>query len=77
MGSAGATALAATAGMVRWSGAASEKVSFRGFVTRPELIDFYYGADVFAFAPIWNEGLRSHRSRTGGPVVATRNAVTA
>jgi glycosyltransferase involved in cell wall biosynthesis len=32
------------------------KVAFVGFVPRPELVNFYYNADVFAFAPIWEEG---------------------
>src|SRR5260370_7466506 len=42
----------------RLSAAASEKVAFRGFVPRPELIDLYYDADVFAFPPLCNAGFR-------------------
>jgi glycosyltransferase involved in cell wall biosynthesis len=60
----------------RLSGAASGKVVFRGFVPRPELIDLYYNADVFAFAPIWNEGFGIppiEAMAAGTPVVATRS----
>src|SRR5260370_1279198 len=60
----------------RLSAAASEKVAFRGFVPRPELIDLYYDADVFAFAPIWNEGFGIppiEAIAAWTPVVATRS----
>ena len=55
---------------------ASGKVAFRGFVPRPELVDLYYSADVFAFAPIWNEGFGIppvEAMAAGVPVVATRS----
>jgi glycosyltransferase involved in cell wall biosynthesis len=58
------------------SAEARKKVTFRGFVPRPELIDFYYDADVFAFAPIWNEGFGIppiEAMAAGVPVVATRS----
>jgi glycosyltransferase involved in cell wall biosynthesis len=32
-----------------------EKVTFHGFVSRPDLVRLYYDADVFVFPPIWNE----------------------
>jgi glycosyltransferase involved in cell wall biosynthesis len=54
---------------------ASSKVTFHGFVPRPELIDLYYNADVFAFASIWNEGFGIpplEAMAAGVPVVATR-----
>jgi glycosyltransferase involved in cell wall biosynthesis len=31
------------------------KVTFHGFVSRPDLVSLYYDADVFVFPPIWNE----------------------
>jgi glycosyltransferase involved in cell wall biosynthesis len=52
------------------------KVAFIGFIPRPELIDFYYNADVFAFAPIWDEGFGIppvEAMAAGVPVVATRS----
>ena len=60
----------------RLSPEASKKIAFRGFVPRPELVDFYYNADVFAFAPIWNEGFGIppvEAMAAGVPVVATRS----
>jgi glycosyltransferase involved in cell wall biosynthesis len=60
----------------RVSAEASGKVAFRGFVPRPELVDLYYDADVFAFAPIWNEGFGIppiEAMAAGVPVVATRS----
>ena len=36
----------------RLSGDARERATFHGFIRRPELLDLYYDADVFAFAPI-------------------------
>jgi glycosyltransferase involved in cell wall biosynthesis len=32
-----------------------DKVTFHGFVSRPDLVRLYYDADVFVFPPIWNE----------------------
>jgi glycosyltransferase involved in cell wall biosynthesis len=59
----------------RLSPEASGKVAFRGFIPRPQLVDFYYNADVFAFASIWNEGFGIppiEAMAAGVPVVATR-----
>src|SRR5262249_30947057 len=58
----------------RLSAAASGKVAFLGFISRPELVDLYYNADVFAFAPIWNEGFGIppvEAMAAGVPVVVT------
>jgi glycosyltransferase involved in cell wall biosynthesis len=55
---------------------ASDKVAFFGFVPRSELINLYYGADIFAFAPIWDEGFGIppvEAMAAGVPVVATRS----
>ena len=60
----------------RVSAEASGKVAFRGFVPRPELVDLYHNADVFAFAPIWDEGFGIppvEAMAAGVPVVATRS----
>jgi glycosyltransferase involved in cell wall biosynthesis len=60
----------------RLSPQANGKVAFRGFVPRPELVDLYYSADVFAFAPIWDEGFGIppvEAMAAGVPVVATRS----
>jgi glycosyltransferase involved in cell wall biosynthesis len=60
----------------RLSAEASGKVAFRGFVPRPELVDLYYNADIFAFAPIWDEGFGIppvEAMAAGIPVVATRS----
>lgn len=60
----------------RLSAEASSKVAFIGFIPRPELIDLYYNADVFAFAPIWDEGFGIpplEAMAAGVPVVATRS----
>ncbi|HEX6545370.1 MAG TPA: glycosyltransferase family 4 protein [Bryobacteraceae bacterium] len=57
-------------------GAAAKRVRFLGFIPRPELIDLYYHADVFAFAPIWNEGFGLpplEAMAAGVPVVASRS----
>lgn len=54
----------------------SGKVSFLGMVPRSELVDRYYAADVFAFAPIWDEGFGLpplEAMAAGVPVVATRS----
>lgn len=60
----------------RLSPEVSGKVAFRGFVPRPELVDLYYRSDVFAFAPVWNEGFGIppvEAMAAGVPVVATRS----
>jgi glycosyltransferase involved in cell wall biosynthesis len=60
----------------RLSAEVSGKVAFLGFVPRPELVDLYYNADVFAFAPIWDEGFGIppvEAMAAGVPVVATRS----
>jgi glycosyltransferase involved in cell wall biosynthesis len=60
----------------RLSVEARGKVAFLGFVPRSELINLYYGADVFAFAPIWDEGFGIppvEAMAAGVPVVATRS----
>jgi glycosyltransferase involved in cell wall biosynthesis len=52
------------------------KVSFRGFISRAELVDTYYDADVFAFAPIWDEGFGLppvEAMAAGCPVVTSRS----
>lgn len=57
-------------------GAAAERVHFLGFIPRPELIDLYYQADVFAFPPVWNEGFGLpplEAMAAGVPVVASRS----
>jgi len=59
----------------RLSAEARGKVVFLGFVPRPTLVDHYYDADLFAFAPIWNEGFGIppvEAMAAGVPVVATR-----
>jgi glycosyltransferase involved in cell wall biosynthesis len=58
----------------RLSAEASGKVAFLGFIPRPELVDLYYNADVFAFASIWNEGFGIppvEAMAAGVPVVVT------
>lgn len=60
----------------RLSAEARAKVTFHGFVPRPALVDLYYEADVFAFAPIWDEGFGIppvEAMAAGVPVVATRS----
>jgi glycosyltransferase involved in cell wall biosynthesis len=52
----------------------AHKVTFPGMIPRPNLIDRYYAADVFAFPPIWNEGFGIppvEAMAAGTPVVAT------
>jgi glycosyltransferase involved in cell wall biosynthesis len=54
----------------------AEKVSFRGFISRSELVDTYYAADIFAFAPIWDEGFGLppvEAMAAGLPVVTSRS----
>jgi len=58
------------------AGDLASKVAFHGFLSRPELVDHYYNADVFAFPPIWNEGFGCtpvEAMAAGTPVVATRS----
>jgi glycosyltransferase involved in cell wall biosynthesis len=58
------------------AGDLAEKVTFHGFLSRPELIDHYYNADVFVFPPIWNEAFGCtpvEAMAAGTPVVATRS----
>jgi glycosyltransferase involved in cell wall biosynthesis len=58
----------------------AEKVAFLGLIPREELVDRYYSSDIFAFAPIWNEGFGLppvEAMAAGLPVVASRSgAVT-
>jgi glycosyltransferase involved in cell wall biosynthesis len=54
----------------------ADKVTFPGLIPRPQLIESYYSADVFAFPPIWNEGFGIppvEAMAAGVPVVATRS----
>jgi len=60
----------------RLSREVSAKVVFHGFIPRSELVQLYYNADVFAFAPIWDEGFGIppiEAMAAGAPVVATRS----
>jgi glycosyltransferase involved in cell wall biosynthesis len=58
----------------------AEMVTFLGLIPRQELVDRYYSSDIFAFAPIWNEGFGLppvEAMAAGLPVVASRSgAVT-
>ena len=57
------------------TGDLARKVTFHGFLSRPELVDHYYDADVFVFPPIWNEAFGCtpvEAMAAGTPVVATR-----
>jgi glycosyltransferase involved in cell wall biosynthesis len=58
----------------------AEKVAFLGLIPREDLVDRYYSSDIFAFAPIWNEGFGLppvEAMAAGLPVVASRSgAVT-
>ena len=52
------------------------KVTFLNFISRSELIDRYYSANIFAFTPIWNEGFGIppvEAMAAGTPVVASRS----
>jgi glycosyltransferase involved in cell wall biosynthesis len=56
------------------------KIALLGFVPRPKLLDLYYGADVFAFPPIWDEGFGIppvEAMAAGLPVVASRSGAIA
>ena len=51
------------------------KVTFHGFVSRPDLVQLYYDADVFVFPPVWNEafGVTPLEAMAAGvPVVVSR-----
>ena len=52
-----------------------DKVTFHGFVSRPDLVRLYYDADVFVFPPVWNEafGVTPLEAMAAGvPVVVSR-----
>jgi glycosyltransferase involved in cell wall biosynthesis len=58
----------------------ADRVLFLGMVPREELIDRYYSSDIFAFAPIWNEGFGLppvEAMAAGLPVVASRSGAVA
>jgi glycosyltransferase involved in cell wall biosynthesis len=58
------------------AGDLASKVIFHGFLSRPELVEHYYNADVFVFPPIWNEGFGCtpvEAMAAGTPVVVTRS----
>jgi glycosyltransferase involved in cell wall biosynthesis len=58
------------------AGDLASKVAFYGYLSRPELIDHYYNADVFVFPPIWNEAFGCtpvEAMAAGTPVVSTRS----
>jgi glycosyltransferase involved in cell wall biosynthesis len=58
------------------AGDLARKVAFHGYLSRPELIDHYYNADVFVFPPIWNEAFGCtpvEAMAAGTPVVSTRS----
>jgi glycosyltransferase involved in cell wall biosynthesis len=53
----------------------SGKVTFHGFVSRADLVNLFYDADVFVFPPVWNEafGCTPVESMAAGvPVVVSR-----
>jgi glycosyltransferase involved in cell wall biosynthesis len=57
------------------SSAAADRVTFHGYVGRPELIEHYYKADVFVFPPIWDEAFGCtpvEAMAAGIPVVVSR-----
>jgi glycosyltransferase involved in cell wall biosynthesis len=70
------------------TGGLEERVTFHGFVSRPDLVDLYYNADVFVFPPVWNEafgvtpleamaaGVPVAVSRCGGIVETVRDQQT-
>ena len=60
----------------RLPGDMAAKVSFLGMFQRPELVDRYYESDIFAFAPIWDEGFglpAVEAMAAGVPVVSSRS----
>jgi glycosyltransferase involved in cell wall biosynthesis len=53
----------------------SDKVTFHGFVSRTDLVQLYYDADVFVFPPVWNEAFGCtpvEAMAAGVPVVVSR-----
>jgi len=53
-----------------------DKVAFLGLVPRSALLDGYFDADIFAFAPVWDEGFGIppvEAMAAGTPVVASRS----
>ena len=51
-------------------------MSFLGMFQRPELVARYYQSDIFAFAPIWDEGFGLppvEAMAAGLPVVSSRS----
>ena len=51
------------------------KVTFHGFVSRQELVQLFYDADVFVFPPVWNEAFGCtpvEAMAAGVPVVVSR-----
>ena len=58
----------------------AHRVSFLGMIPRSELVDRYYTADIFAFAPIWDEGFGlppMEAMAAGLPVVTSRSGTVA
>jgi glycosyltransferase involved in cell wall biosynthesis len=58
------------------SGDVAAKVSFLGMLQRSELVNRYYEADIFAFAPVWDEGFglpAVEAMAAGLPVVSSRS----
>jgi glycosyltransferase involved in cell wall biosynthesis len=58
----------------------AKRVSFLGMIPRSALVDCYYNADIFAFAPIWNEGFGLppvEAMAAGLPVVTSRSGTVA
>jgi glycosyltransferase involved in cell wall biosynthesis len=54
----------------------ARRVHFLGMIPRPDLIDHYYAADIFAFAPVWDEGFGIppvEAMAAGVPVVTSRS----
>jgi glycosyltransferase involved in cell wall biosynthesis len=53
----------------------SSRVTFHGFVSRPDLVQLFYDADVFVFPPVWNEAFGCtpvEAMAAGVPVVVSR-----